>query len=200
VLGRAGLDPTFFTYVSGIDDFGEHFRRRARQALVELPTEDNYFLAQICLGRFLNEKALPPYLQAENYEKLRETVGCIEIVTGELSQILAGEPADSIDAFNLSNVFEWVSETNFERLLKQIHRVARNEARLCYRNLLVRRRTPDHLHNLFRPYPVLGDRLLAQDRSFVYSHFEVASVHKDGVGRAISESDPLESCLTRGQP
>jgi S-adenosylmethionine-diacylglycerol 3-amino-3-carboxypropyl transferase len=178
ILGRAGLDPKFFTYVDGIGDFGEHFRRLARHVLVDLAPEENYFLAQICLGRYLNARALPPYLRAENFGHLRAVVDRIEIVTDEVAAALAALPDDSVDSFALSNVFEWVSPEAFERMLREIHRVARPGARLCYRNLLVRRAHLAALDGLFRPEDALAARLLFQDRSFVYSHFEVATALK----------------------
>ena len=178
VLGRGGLDPAFFTYVDGIDDFGEHFRSLARHALCDLPARDNYFLAQICLGRYLNERALPAYLRPENFAALREAAPRVEVVTAELGTYLASQPDDAFDAFNFSNVFEWVSPPVFEKLLGETHRVARPNARLCYRNLLVRRRHPPSLNDRFRPEDDLAAALLRRDRSFVYSHFEVASVRK----------------------
>jgi S-adenosylmethionine-diacylglycerol 3-amino-3-carboxypropyl transferase len=178
VLGRAGLDPGFFAYVQGVGGFGEHFRSRVRHALVDLPTEDNYFLAQICLGRYLNQSAMPDYLLAENFEHLREAADRIEIVTGEIEPFLRSLPARSVDGFHLSNIFEWFSPEAFERTLREIHRVARPAARLCYRNLLVHRSHPASLDELFTPENELAARLLASDRSFVYSRFEVATVRK----------------------
>jgi S-adenosylmethionine-diacylglycerol 3-amino-3-carboxypropyl transferase len=178
VLGWGGLDPQFFTYVNGVESFGEHFRRLARHAMVDLPIRDNYFIAQICLGRYRDERSVPPYLLAENYEALRRAVDRIEIVTGEIGSILQRLPADSIDCFNFSNVFEWVPTATFETMLRETHRVARPRGRLCYRNLLVRRGHPSSLDHLFKPHKDLSARLLYRDRSFVYSGFEVSSVKK----------------------
>ncbi|UCC49899.1 MAG: BtaA family protein [Gemmatimonadota bacterium] len=178
VLGLGGLDPRFFTYVNGMDSFGQHFRRLTRHALVDLPVPDNYFVAQIALGRYLDERAMPPYLLAENFETLRQMVDRIEIVTDELGAVLKSLPSNSVDAFNFSNVFEWVPPETFEAMLRETHRVARPGARLCYRNLLVRREHLPSLDHLFTPHDKLAARLLYHDRSFVYSNFEVASVKK----------------------
>jgi S-adenosylmethionine-diacylglycerol 3-amino-3-carboxypropyl transferase len=177
VLGRAGLDPAFFNYVEGIRDFGEHFRALARHVLVDLSPRDNYFLAQILLGRYRPD-SLPPYLQARNFPKLQRGVPRIEPVTGELGQVLGSLPDGSVDAFNLSNIFEWVSPEVMEQMMREIHRVARPGARLCYRNLLVRRRHPPALDLQFASEDERATRLLARDRSFVYSGFEIATVRK----------------------
>jgi S-adenosylmethionine-diacylglycerol 3-amino-3-carboxypropyl transferase len=178
VLGWGGLDPQFFAYVNGVESFGEHFRGLARHAMVDLPLRDNYFIAQICLGRYRDERSVPPYLLAENYEALRRAVDRIEIVTGEIGSILQRLPSDSVDCFNFSNVFEWVPAPTFETMLRETHRVARPGGRLCYRNLLVRRGHPSSLDHLFTPHEDLAARLLYRDRSFVYSGFEVSSVKK----------------------
>jgi S-adenosylmethionine-diacylglycerol 3-amino-3-carboxypropyl transferase len=178
VLGRFGLDPAFFTYVEGIPDFGEHFRSRVEHALVDLPPSQNYFVSQICLGRYLNERTMPGYLRIENFERLKRAVDRIVIVTDELEAFLRSLPPGSVDGFALSNVFEWIPAEVFERILAQVHRVARPGAAVCYRNLLVHRATPPALLDRFRPDRELGQRLLAQDRSFVYSHLEVARAVK----------------------
>jgi S-adenosylmethionine-diacylglycerol 3-amino-3-carboxypropyl transferase len=178
VLGLGGLDPKFFTYVNGVSSFGEHFRRLTRHVLVDLPVRDNYFVAQIALGRYLDECAMPPYLLAENYEALRRAVARIETVTAEVGSVLQDLPSDSVDAFNFSNVFEWVPQESFEAMLRETYRAAKPGARLCYRNLLVRRSHPRSLNDMFAPHDDLASRLLYQDRSFVYSNFEVASVKK----------------------
>jgi S-adenosylmethionine-diacylglycerol 3-amino-3-carboxypropyl transferase len=178
VLGAAGLDPRFFTFVNGVRSFGEHFRALTRHALTELPIRDNYFVAQICLGRYLDELAVPPYLRADRFDALRRTLDRIEIFTGEVGTLLRSLPDDAVDAFNYSNVFEWVPPDAFEAMLRETWRVGRPGARLCYRNLLVRRGHPGALDGLFEPHGDLAARLLQRDRSFVYSNFEVASVTK----------------------
>jgi len=178
VLGLGGLDPSFFAYVEDIDDFGDHFLERARHALAEIPVRDNYFLAQICLGGYREDLALPPYLEAHNFRALQEAVERVEVMSEELGAFLARQPDESIDRFNLSNIFEWVPSATFERMLRAIYRVARPGARLCYRNLLVRRRHPDSFKDRFEAEDDLAARLLRADRSFVYAHFEIARVRK----------------------
>jgi S-adenosylmethionine-diacylglycerol 3-amino-3-carboxypropyl transferase len=178
VLGAIGLDRSFFTYVYGIEDFGTHFLHLTRHALVDLSPHESYFAAQICLGRYLDERTMPPYLLAENYPVLQSAVNRIEVLTVELGSLLAQMPSCSVDAFAYSNIFEWSPPDVFEECLRQTQRVGRPNARLCYRNLLVKRHTPSALTHLFRPETAMAGRLLAEDRSWVYSHFEVATILK----------------------
>lgn len=178
VLGFAGLDRAFFTYVEGIPDFGAHFLGRARHVLTELPVRDNYFVAQICFGRYREDLSLPSYLQEGNFETLRQAARRIEVVTEDLGTLLARLPESSVDGFAYSNVFEWVPMDTFEDLLRRTHRASRDGARICYRNLLVRRKHLPSLDRLFAPDDALAARLLFEDRSFVYSHFEIATASK----------------------
>lgn len=176
VLGRLGLDPQFFTFVEGIDSFGETFLERARRALVELPVHQNYFVSQILFGSY--REALPAYLEPDNFEKLRRLVDRVEIVTEEAERYLCRQPDNSLDRINFSNIFEWIEPPVFERLLQEVVRVCRPAARISYRNLLVKRERPASLAKLIRP-DAIANELLLQDRAFVYSSFVVEEIVKE---------------------
>ncbi len=176
VLGHGGLDPDFFKYTNGVGSFGEHWRRLAEHVLTDLPVRNNYFLAQICFGRYLNREAVPRYLHPRNFDRLKECADKVQIVTEELERFISRSASERIDKFALSNVFEWVDERTFELLLREICRVATPGGRLCYRNLLVRRERPESLATLLVPQRDLARKLLWHDRSFVYDNLVIESV------------------------
>ncbi len=178
VLGKRGLDAEFFKYVEGVSSFGEHWRRLAEHVLTELPVRDNYFVAQICFGSYLNRDAVPRYLHPRYFDGLKEYAGRVCIITDELEKFLVRSQPERIDKFALSNVFEWVDEQTYRELLHQLWRVATPGARLCYRNLLVQRERPESLHTRFRSCPEIARRLLWLDRSFVYNNFVIEDVVK----------------------
>lgn len=178
VLGYGGLDPEFFKYTNGVGSFGEHWRRLAEHVLADLPVRDNYFVAQICFGSYLNRVAAPRYLHPGHFDRLKACAGRVQIVTKELEQFLLRSKPEHIDKFALSNVFEWVDEGTFEQLLREIWRVATPAARLCYRNLLVRRGRPESLAAQLRPHREPARQLLWRDRSFVYDNFVIEEVVK----------------------
>jgi len=178
VLGGRGLDPEFFKYVESIGPFGEHWRRLAEHVLTDLPIRDNYFVAQICFGSYLNRTAVPRYLHPRYFETLKHHAGRVRIITEELEKFLRKTDSECVDKFALSNVFEWVDEPNFHQMLLYIWRVATPGAKLCYRNLLVRRECPDTLHAKLRSYHDLAQQLLWRDRSFVYNNFVIERVIK----------------------
>ena len=79
--------------------------------------------------------------------------------------------AEGIDCFCFSNVFDWVSEGDFVRLMKQVVRVARPGARLCYWTNLVntKRALPSDACPELVEDETLGRELMARNRTPGYS-------------------------------
>ena len=178
VLGKRGLDPEFFKYANGVGSFGKHWLGLLRHALTDLPVRENYFLAQICFGRYLNSNAVPRYLQPRYFDLLKAYAGRVRILTDELEKLVSRSEPNSFDKFALSNIFEWVDEQTYEQLLQRVWRVATPGARLCYRNLLVRRERPVSFEGHLRSHREHARRLLCGDRSFLYSNFVIEEVIK----------------------
>jgi S-adenosylmethionine-diacylglycerol 3-amino-3-carboxypropyl transferase len=84
--------------------------------------------------------------------------------------------ADAVDAFNLSDVFEYVSAEHYRRLLAQCAEVGRPGARLAYWNLFVPRRRPEGLADRLTPLRDRAERLHERDKTFFYGDFVVEEV------------------------
>ena len=162
------LDPSWFAD-SQSSNFGGHFLGLAEHALVALPATENYFLAQILLGKYL-EQSVPAYLKSENFLTIRERIDRVKLVAMGIEEGLRTLPARAIDAFALSNVFEYSPAAVFEQSKDEIVRVARPGARLALRNLLAPRRFAED--SRFTVDADLSERLRAADRGFIYSRFE----------------------------
>jgi S-adenosylmethionine-diacylglycerol 3-amino-3-carboxypropyl transferase len=173
VLGNR-LDPSWFAHAEGVDSFGAHFSRLATHVIAELPAHTNYFLAQIFLGRYADEQQVPDYLRPEHFETIRSRLGRIKVVTADVADALEVLPAGSVDAFALSNVFEYSPPEIFNRAKRAVLRSARPGARVALRNLLAPRRLADD--PAFTVDPGLSERLRHADRGFIYSRFEAATV------------------------
>ena len=78
-----------------------------------------------------------------------------------------------------SNIFEWMSASAYESLLRQAIRVAKDGAIITYRNLLVSRKHPDSLNKTVRSLDKLADNLHKTDLSFIYNSFIVEQIHKE---------------------
>lgn len=172
VQARVGRHPEFFRYVD-LPNVGQHYRERARHALVDLPLADNYFVEYILTGGYRSEARMPSYLRASAHASVREAVTRIRVVTADVGAFLAATPRGSYSAFSLSDIFEWMSPAEHEDVLRAAIRAARPEARLCYYNNLVLRRCPASLARALETDETLGDRLHQEDRSFLYRRFAI---------------------------
>jgi S-adenosylmethionine-diacylglycerol 3-amino-3-carboxypropyl transferase len=172
------FDKAFFAYLEDSFSFGDHFARKTERAFKELPLKENYFLTYILFGNY-DTDALPAYLRRENFDTIRSRVSRIEIITGSCQDYFYSLSEDSISKFNYSNIFEWMSEREFELLLRETIRVAKDGAILTYRNLLVQRERPYLLNSSIRSLPKLARNLKSVDLSFIYNNYVIEKIKKE---------------------
>ncbi len=172
LMGALGRDAAFFQYVEG--DVAARILERTRYALAELAPAENPYLHWILTGR--HGAALPLALRAEHFAAIRARVDRVEWRVQALEDTLAGLPPRSVDGFNLSDIFEYMSPDHQEQVLRAIVRVARPGARLAYWNMLVPRARPDSMAHLLRPRPDLAESLWRRDQAWFYSRFIVEEV------------------------
>lgn len=172
LMGLLARDPRSFAYVEG--DVAGRMLERTRDALIRLDPADNPYLQWILLGR--HSSALPYALRPEPFERIRSNLDRLEWRCQSLQQFLAGAHAHTIDRFNLSDVFEYLSRAEYHELLGRLVDTGRSGSRLAYWNMLVPRSRPACLAPRVRPLSSLADCLHRQDRAFFYSAFVVEEV------------------------
>ena len=167
VMGWLGRDPAFFDYVEG--SVAERILERVRHALVELEPARNPWLRFILTGGFGED--LPPALQEGNFGKIREALeaGRLEVEGCSLEEHL-GEGGEDYGGFNLSDIFEYMSEANAAALMRRVGERAAPGARAAYWNMLAPRSRPEELAGMWR---TVEQDLLERDRCFFYSRFVV---------------------------
>lgn len=175
VMGSLGRDPSFFNYVRG--PVAERILARTRHALTELNPAENPYLQWILTGT--HRTALPYAWREEHYELIRENVDRLELAQASLGDWLRQEASGSgelYSGFNLSDIFEYLSENDYHRLLEQILAASRPGARLVYWNMLAPRRRPEYLAARLEPQTQLADRLHLLDKAFFYSALVIEEV------------------------
>jgi S-adenosylmethionine-diacylglycerol 3-amino-3-carboxypropyl transferase len=172
VIGRLGRDPHFFDYAEG--SISEHLLRRAGYALSALDPCANPYLQWLLLG--CHRSALPYALRPENFQAIRENLDRLDVRLQSLEEFIDTPEASNLDGFNLSDIFEYMSERNAHRLLEKLVSSGRRGARLVYWNLLAPRRRPDRLAHRLRPLEELAAELLRTDKAFFYSALNVEEV------------------------
>jgi S-adenosylmethionine-diacylglycerol 3-amino-3-carboxypropyl transferase len=172
LMGKLGRDPQLFRYVQG--GVAEILLQRMRYAMTELEPSTNPYLHWIFEGQH-HDGALPFALRAENFEAIRDHLDRLEWRCCSLEEFLEKLP-DTFDAFNLSDIFEYISSESYERLLRLLVRAANPNARLAYWNLLVPRSRPESLRELLNPLKDISEALFARDKAFMYGAFVVEEV------------------------
>jgi S-adenosylmethionine-diacylglycerol 3-amino-3-carboxypropyl transferase len=172
VMGRMGRDPSFFRYVDG--SVAERILTRGRHALTALDPAENPYLQWILTGR--HTTALPFALRPENFETIRENLDHLEWHCQPMEEFLDTVEEGTIGAFNLSDIFEYISVENYHRLLDQLVRVGRSGSRLAYWNTLADRHRPDFMADRLRSLDKLSRSLHARDKAFFYCAFFVEEI------------------------
>jgi S-adenosylmethionine:diacylglycerol 3-amino-3-carboxypropyl transferase len=169
-MGRLGRDPAFFDHVEG--SVAAHVARRAVHATVELDPSLNPYLHWIMTGT--HGDALPFASRPEHFATIRDRLDRIEIRRGTLETFVStGEKADG---FNLSDIFEYMSEDAFSAVYRSIVDAANAGARLVYWNMMVPRRAPAASAPRVRRLAELEERCKSADKAFFYSDFVVEEV------------------------
>jgi len=172
VMGRMGRDPSFFQYVEG--SVAEHILKHTRYALTKLNPADNPYLQWILTGT--HTSALPMALRAENFELIRDRLDRVEWHLLSVEDYLDQNQDQRIQRYNLSDIFEYMSEDNYHHLLRCMIAASTPGARLVYWNMLAPRRRPDSMANELDALTDLSQRLYEQDKAFFYMDFVVEEV------------------------
>ena len=167
VLGHRGRDPRFFEYVEG--SVAERLLERVRLGLTEVNPAENPYVQWILTGR--HRTSLPYALRAENFEAIRENLDRLEWRRASLEDFLAEAGRNTIDRFNLSDIFEYMSDEHYVNVMEQLAEVGRPGGRLAYWNMLVPRSRPDTLAERLSPLSELAHELQRKDRACFYSAF-----------------------------
>lgn len=171
VMGRLGRDPRFFDYVEG--PVSQRIAKRAEHALTVLDPAANPYLQWIVLGRY--RTAWPYALRPEHYDAIRSKIaaGALEIYRGSIEEYLNEHPQDRFDGFNLSDIFEYMSEENYAALLERLLAAANPRAALVYWNMLAPRSRPPAFAGRLEPQAEIAARLHREDKAFFYSRLIV---------------------------
>lgn len=175
MMGRMGRDPRFFDHVEG--PVAERILERTRHALAVLDPSENPYLHWILMGR--HGEALPLALREEHFETIRRNLDRLEWRLASIEELLAQEPAERFDAWNLSDIFEYMPESTYHELLAKIVRHSNPGARLAYWNMLAPRSRPTSMGEELDALEDRSRQLHHQDKAFFYSRFVVERVRRE---------------------
>ncbi len=188
LLGKLGRYPDAFKFVSG-KNIAEELLQRSRRGLTTGNNAGNYFLDYILNGEFSKRDVLPPYLLAKNFSYLKNNLERIRLVCTDINSYLQRQPATAFSAFNLSDVFEYMSPTLFEKTIANILRVSNAGTRIAFWHLFIPRPLIPAWQDFLNPRPELSERLYQQSRTFFYGGFQLWEL-----STAPNSSEGVQSC------
>ncbi|MBX9941300.1 MAG: BtaA family protein [Candidatus Obscuribacterales bacterium] len=174
-ISLMGRDHDCFDQAS--DSFGNFIESAVEKHLKFGHLADNHYLHYILRGGY--GEHLPHYLEARNYEAVKNSLSKIRLVEADMHSLVSSLEAQSIDAFNLSDVFEYMSEDEASALAHSLQRVASAGARLIYWNMLVKRDLGCYLKEQVQDITKYDADLPIYCRTFFYKCFVGQELHSD---------------------
>lgn len=174
----SGMHPEQLARIEREGGFDVATLDRLERVLTEVPIRDNYFIAMAATGAFYRDR-VPPYLQAESYDRLRAHLDRVQPITGWLDDVLDRMPAASLDKLNLLDVFDWMTPAQVEACMQRVARVAAPDAVVLYRSAPVRLAPPESVLRYFVWDRELSDELWRSERSTI--HGSVYVLRRRGV-------------------
>ena len=131
---------------------------------------ESHVLQLVFFGKYIYEPAMPLYLRQSTFGQIQEALKTtrIKVATAFISDVLASAPADTFDAFSLTDIASYLSEPVFHRLVANIVRTARPEARLCLRRCLLPLQLPAQDASVIQRDTALEERLKLHDHAIVH--------------------------------
>jgi S-adenosylmethionine-diacylglycerol 3-amino-3-carboxypropyl transferase len=148
LFGRHARDRTMYRHVT-MPDTGDYLYRRTSRSLAEWPIRENPYFVFFLAGNYLWPESYPLWLQKENFSALKERVGGLRLKHGSLEDVLDACKPGAYSKFNLSNIFEYMSEEVYENTLRQLVRVSPSGGRLAFWSLFLDRPIPVSLGGRF---------------------------------------------------
>jgi S-adenosylmethionine:diacylglycerol 3-amino-3-carboxypropyl transferase len=176
ILGRIGRHPATFAYVTQAR-IGAELLNRAERSLTRVALADNFFVEYILTGAYTDLETSHPYLRASNFQFLKDHVSRVTLKIRDLRDYLLELPSTAVTKFNLSNIFEYMSEDEFYTTAREFLRTSRGKARIAYWSLFVLRPLPMECASHIYSQPSESVKLLASSRTFFYGGFHVWHVH-----------------------
>ena len=169
-MGRLGRDPAFFDHARG--SLSDQVAALTRRALVEQDPALNPYLHWILTGR--HGEALPRALRAEHFDAIRSRLD--RLVIREATVGALAKEGIRADAFNLSDIFEYMSDAAHVAAYEAVLAASNPGARIAYWNMMVPRRVPHSLAGRVRTRADLEDALKPRDKAFFYQDFVIEEV------------------------
>ena len=177
LLFSLGIPPQQRALLGGSAPLNEVLHDRLLRLINGHPNETNYFAWQALHRGYPGpgDRCLPPYLQACQFERMRNGAGLIIPVHANLRLFLEGLPAREVDAVILLDSQDWMAPEEIRALWNAIDRTGSDNVRVIFRTAGVESPLEGaelaSLRQIWRRDEERSAVGFAQDRSGIYGGF-----------------------------
>ncbi len=177
LLFSLGIPPQQRALLGGGAPLNEVLHERLLRLINGHPNETNYFAWQALHRGYPGpgDRCLPPYLQACQFERMRDGAGLIIPVHANLRLFLESLPAREVDAVILLDSQDWMAPEEIRALWNAIDRTGSDDVRVIFRTAGVKSPLEGaELASLRQIWQRDEERSavgFAQDRSGIYGGF-----------------------------
>ncbi len=168
--------PAFMFAQASEHDFGMFFGAMFTKELHTKLVHNNYFLSQLLFASYLYEQpeGVPFYLTDEGYAQAKRNLHKLSVIPRTLQHVLP--ELSSVDAFFLSNVFDWAREAERHSICEAILKAASDHAAVLYRNMLSRHPLPGFFMERFMVDESRSSEMAGLERSMMYQRITVGTL------------------------
>ena len=179
VMNHLLFQPRAIRYLPPSFNYQERFWRQMTHRCVDIGCVNNPYQYWLFTGALLEDRRYwQPYLQEQYYRTLRQQTQKVRIFEQDLRVGLKNLASDSIDAFYISDIFDWMSLEEMEETIMELVRAAKKNARIVSFILNYDKGIPLHLRKLVHLDEIKSQELFIQERVGIYSKINLFVVQK----------------------
>ncbi|MEM6464479.1 MAG: DUF3419 family protein [Pseudomonadota bacterium] len=154
-------------------------RHRLEKLTCHFPLRENYFARQAFSRSYgeADDVTLPAYLDADNYESVRNGTDNVRIYHCSYTDLLRRKPPYSLDRFVLLDAQDWMDTCQLDDLWAEITRTAAPDARVIFRTAgnasILNDRLSEKLLDRWEYKAEASQAFCKRDRSAIYGGFHL---------------------------
>ena len=145
-MKRAGRSKIMFKHHNE-NKISNHYLEKTDNVLKSKNIFSNSYMYYVLNGNYSNH--YPFYLEKKNFIKIKNNNCNIDIITGNIIEYLKKIKDNSLNKFNLSDVFEAMSKKDSHIVFQEILRTGQNNSKIIFWNNLIKRDIPPNLKSNF---------------------------------------------------
>ncbi len=171
VMAKLGRDEAFFRYVK--TNVADNILEHTKYAITKLDNSQNSYLHYILNGKYTN--VLPLAYRRENFDIIKNNIDKISLHSKTVEEFVQDPKIEPITKFNLSDIFEYMSDEQMQKIVEQIIKHSPKGTRLAYWNMLADKQASKYFDDL-KLNEELSDDLWHKDKAFFYTKFLVEEI------------------------